>query len=176
MDLMQYNFKDAKIMEYVREKSKNTKKGDMKISFTIPEEAKPIIKRWMGRNGKLDFGYKYSYPNFRNYVTKEIIRLGERLEVESHVVYYSARKSFVQHGFELGIPLETLEYCIGQSMKSNRPIFNYGHYELTISSSEGTKTIVTRNMDLIERLNSEIDKEKEEATAEAIGLVLESSL
>ena len=50
------------------------------------------------------------------------------------------------------------------------------HYELTISSSEGTKTIVTRNMDLIERLNSEIDKEKEEATAEAIALVLESSL
>lgn len=38
------------------------------------------------------------------------------------------------------------------------------------------KTIVTRNMDLIERLNSEIDKEKEEATAEAIALVLESSL
>ena len=77
MDLMQYNFKDAKIMEYVREKSKNTKKGDMKISFTIPEEAKPIIKRWMGRNGKLDFWViKYSYPNFRNYVTKEIIRLG----------------------------------------------------------------------------------------------------
>lgn len=26
---------------------------------------------------------------------------------------------------QLGIPLETLEYCIGQSMKSNRPIFNY---------------------------------------------------
>lgn len=125
MDLMQYNFKDAKIVEYVREKSKNTKRGDMKISFTIPDEAKPIIKRWMGRNGKLDFGYKYSYPNFRNYITKEIIRLGERLGIESHVVYYSARKSFVQHGFELGIPLETLEYCIGQSMKSNRPIFNY---------------------------------------------------
>lgn len=48
MDLMQYNFKDAKIMEYVREKSKNTKKGDMKISFTIPEEAKPIIKDGWG--------------------------------------------------------------------------------------------------------------------------------
>lgn len=55
-------------------------------------------------------------------------------------------------------------------------ILGYGHYELTISSSEGTKTIVTGNMDLIERLNSEIDKEKEEATAEAIALVLESSL
>ena len=82
MDLMQYNFKDAKIMEYVREKSKNTKKGDMKISFTIPEEAKPIIKRWMGRNGSLILVINILIPNFRNYVTKEIIRLGERLEVE----------------------------------------------------------------------------------------------
>ena len=52
-------------------------------------------------------------------------RLAENIGIESHVVYYSARKSFVQHGFELGISLETLEYCIGQSMKKNRPIFNY---------------------------------------------------
>lgn len=41
------------------------------------------------------------------------------------VVYYSARKSLVQHGFELGVSLEVLEYSIGQSMKRNRPIFNY---------------------------------------------------
>ena len=41
------------------------------------------------------------------------------------VSFYTARKSFVQHGFDLGCSLEVLEYCIGQSMKSNRPIFNY---------------------------------------------------
>lgn len=58
----------------------------------------------------------------------------------------------------------------------SKKFIGYGHYELTISSSEGTKTIVTGSMDLIERLNSEIDKEKEEATSEAIALVLESSL
>lgn len=58
----------------------------------------------------------------------------------------------------------------------SKKFIGYGHYELTISSSEGTKTIVTGSMDLIERLNSEIDKEKEEATAEAIALVLKSSL
>lgn len=57
----------------------------------------------------------------------------------------------------------------------SKKFIGYGHYELTISSSEGTKTIVTGSMDLI-RLNSEIDKEKEEATAEAIALVLKSSL
>lgn len=125
IDLMQINFKGKDTIEYIREKSKNTKKGDKKISFTIPGEAKPIIKKWMGKNGKLNFGYKLSYDNFRKYVTKEIIRLADRIGIEKHVVYYSARKSFVQHGFELGIPLETLEYCIGQSMKTNRPIFNY---------------------------------------------------
>lgn len=125
IDLMQINFKGKDTIEYIREKSKNTKKGDKKISFTIPDEAKPIIKKWMGKNGKLNFGYKLSYDNFRKYVTKEIIRLADRIGIEKHVVYYSARKSFVQHGFELGIPLETLEYCIGQSMKTNRPIFNY---------------------------------------------------
>lgn len=125
VDLMQINFKGRTTIEYIRQKSKNTKKGDKKVSFTIPEEAWPIIQRWTGKNGKLDFGYKYTYDNFRKYVTHEIVRLGKRLGIQQHVVYYSARKSFVQHGFELGIPLETLEYCIGQSMKANRPIFNY---------------------------------------------------
>ena len=125
IDLMQFNFKNRDTIEYIREKSKNTRKGDKKISFSIPEEAKPIIKEWMGKNGKLNFGYKYTYDNFRKFVTKEIKRLAENIGIESHVVYYSARKSFVQHGFELGISLETLEYCIGQSMKKNRPIFNY---------------------------------------------------
>lgn len=125
IDLMQFNFKNRDTIEYIREKSKNTKKGDKKTSFSIPEEAKLIIKEWMGKNGKLNFGYKYTYDNFRKFVTKEIKRLAENIGIESHVVYYSARKSFVQHGFELGISLETLEYCIGQSMKKNRPIFNY---------------------------------------------------
>lgn len=125
IDLMNINFKNATTIEYIREKSKNTKRGEKKISLSIPPEAQPIIKTWIGRNGKLDFGYKFSYGNFRNYVTKELQRLADRLELNKHVVYYSARKSLVQHGFELGIPLEVLEYCIGQSVKKNRPIFNY---------------------------------------------------
>ena len=125
IDLMNINFKNATTIEYVREKSKNTKRGEKKISLSIPPEAQPIIKTWIGRNGKPNFGYKFSYGNFRNYVTKELQRLADRLELNKHVVYYSARKSLVQHGFELGIPLEVLEYCIGQSVKKNRPIFNY---------------------------------------------------
>lgn len=85
IDLMQFNFKNADTIEYIREKSKNTKKGDKKISFSIPKEAKPIIKEWIGKNGKLDFGYKYSYDNFRKYITKEIGRLAEKVDIISHM-------------------------------------------------------------------------------------------
>lgn len=125
IDLMEIDFSKATVVEYIREKSANTKRGDKMISLTIQPEARDIIDRWIGRNGKLDFGYNYSYDNFRNYATSQIKRLAARLGIEKRVVYYSARKSLVQHGFELGVSLEVLEYSIGQSMKRNRPIFNY---------------------------------------------------
>ena len=42
-------------------------------------------------------------------------------------MFYSARKTFVQFGQQLGIPLYVLEYSIGQSIKdsNSRPIFDY---------------------------------------------------
>ena len=38
------------------------------------------------------------------------------------------------------------------------------------------KTAITGNMELIDRLNSDVEKEREEATAEAIAFVQEQSL
>lgn len=128
IDLLNIDFRGITVLEYVRHKSRNTKTSDKRISFTIQPEAKELIKKWMNRNtGKLDFGYKFSYKNFLQFVTRSIKSLAKDLELPNYkkVCYYSARKSFVQHGFDLGISLEILEYCIGQSVKSNRPIFNY---------------------------------------------------
>lgn len=48
----------------------------------------------------------------------------------------------------------------------------YGHYRLTVTLLEGEKSAITGDMDLIERLNSEVEKEREEATKEAIAYVL----
>ena len=128
IDLLNIDFRGITVLEYVRHKSRNTKTSDQRISFTLQPEAKELIKKWMNRNtGKLDFGYKFSYKNFLQFVTRSIKSLAKDLELPNYkkVCYYSARKSFVQHGFDLGISLEILEYCIGQSVKSNRPIFNY---------------------------------------------------
>ncbi len=126
IDLLNIDFRGVSVLEYTRHKSRNMKLSDKRISFTIQPEAKELIRAWMNCNtGKLDFGYQFSYKNFLAYVTRSIKSLAEDLKLPNYkkVCYYTARKSFVQHGFDLGISLEVLEYCIGQSVKNNRPIF-----------------------------------------------------
>ena len=51
-----------------------------------------------------------------------------------------------------------------------------GMSKFELSLSDCVKTALTGNMDLIDRLNSDIEKEREEATAEAIAFVQEQSL
>lgn len=128
IDLLAYDFRDKEMLEYIRTKTRNKKKTNRTVSFSIPDEAKPIIAKYMNRKtGRLDFGAKGSYDTFKNILTRDIKRIAKKAGIKEwkRCCYYTARKSFVQHGFDLGISLEVLEYCIGQSMKSDRPIFNY---------------------------------------------------
>ena len=128
IDLLTYDFRSKKVLEYIRTKTKNKKKTNRTVSFSIPDEAFPIIEHYMNpKTGKLDFKTKGTYDTFKNIVTRDIKRIAQKVGIEDwhKVCYYTARKSFVQHGFDLGISLEVLEYCIGQSMKDGRPIFNY---------------------------------------------------
>lgn len=126
IDLLQVNFKGTDTLEYVRVKTRNTVVGTRTISFSIPEPAKVIIDRWMNRNtGKLDFGYKFSYPNFSRYLTRSLAALAKELGITEKVVYYSARKSFAQYASEIGIPDGIIDYCLGHSNKSKGVIRYY---------------------------------------------------
>jgi hypothetical protein len=128
IDLMNYDFRDKTMIEYVRTKTRNKKKTNRTVSFSIPPEAQPYIDQYMNKKtGHLDFGNKGTYETFKNIVTRDIKLIAQKAGIKDwkRCCYYTARKSFVQHGFDLGISLEVLEYCIGQSMKSARPIFNY---------------------------------------------------
>lgn len=126
IDLLQVNFKGTDTLEYVRVKTRNTVVGTRTISFSIPEPAKVIIDRWMNRNtGKLDFGYKFSYPNFSRYLTRSLAALAKELGITEKVVYYSARKSFAQYASEIGIPDGIIDYCLGHSDKSKGVIRYY---------------------------------------------------
>lgn len=128
IDLLKYDFRKKDTMEYIRTKTKNKKKSNRTVSFSIPPEAVPLIERYMSpKTGRLDLGYKGKYDTIKRNVTDNIKQVARKAGIKDwqKVCYYTARKSFVQHGFDLGISLEVLEYCIGQSMKSDRPIYNY---------------------------------------------------
>lgn len=137
VDMLAYDFRTDEI-NYVRTKTRNTKDGDHITSFTIPEEARPIIKKYMNKNtGRIVFGKYKTYVSCYNTLTRKLDTLKKIADIKHDFTLYSARKSFVQHGFDLGIPLSTLEYCIGQSMKEARPIFNY----VTIMKNHADKAI-----------------------------------
>lgn len=151
IDLMAYDFREKTMLEYIRTKTKNKKKANRTVSFSIPPEAKVIIDRYINiKTGRLDFGTKGSYDTFKNIVTRDIKRIAEKAGIKEwkRCCFYTARKSFVQHGFDLGISLEVLEYCIGQSMKSDRPIFNY----LKIMRRHADEAIRT----IIDNLNGDV--------------------
>ena len=124
VDMLEIDFRKPYI-EYYRSKTKNKKQGESKTSFSIQPEASEIIKKYMKKNGKLQFGKFDTFSWCYSVVATSMQGLADIAGIKKRVIFYSARKSFVQHGFELGISLEILEYCIGQSMKTNRPIFNY---------------------------------------------------
>ena len=124
VDMLEVDFRKNYI-EYYRQKTKNKKHGESKTAFSIQPEARDIINKYMKKNGKLVFGKYDTFGKAYSVISRKMDELAELAGIRKRVVFYSARKSFVQHGFDLGIALETLEYCIGQSMKTNRPIFNY---------------------------------------------------
>ena len=124
-DLLQYDFRNTTTISYIRQKTKL--KNLRPTQFSIPDEALPIINRWMDeKTGKLKVKGNCLYRSFLIMVDKSMKNVAQRLQLsKTDINFYSARKSFVQIGFDLGIPLEILEYCIGQTPKANRPIFNY---------------------------------------------------
>lgn len=123
---------DAKLhgdtIDFVRKKTSAKKTGEKGVSLTIQPEARAIIEKYITKDGTLDFGYNFSdYKQFRSFITKGLNKIGENSGFENKLMYYSARKTFVQFGQQLGIPIYVLEYAVGQSIKdaNSRPIFDY---------------------------------------------------
>ncbi len=125
-DLLVYPFEEGNnVLRYTRHKTRERKTGESETVFTIQPEAWTIIRKYMGAAGVLRFGRHDSYDNIYNMVYRHLPRLAQMAKITSRLSYYSARKSFAQHGYDAGVQMVTIEYCIGHSMKRNRPICNY---------------------------------------------------
>lgn len=143
---------DGDTITFVRKKTATKKQGEKEVSITIQPEARAIIDKYITEDGRLDFGYNYrDYEQFRSFVTKGLNKIGEDLGFEKKLMYYSARKTFVQYGTDLGIPLYILEYAIGQTIKdaNKRPIHDY--FKVMRSQADmAIRTIISYSMDMEE--------------------------
>ena len=125
-DLLDYHFEENNlILSYIRHKTYRTQHGENEIVFSIQPEAQQIISKYRTDKGFLKFGPYESYNKVYSVIYRYLTRIAREAGITSSISYYSARKSFAQHGYNIGIQIETIEYCIGHSMKSNRPIGNY---------------------------------------------------
>lgn len=125
-DLVDINLSGPTI-NYTRKKTRNKKMGEKQTVISIQPEARDIINKYINNYGILSFPNKNKvYTNISYYINRSIKMLAAEIGINNkNFSYYSARKTFAQFAFDLGIRTEIIEYCIGQSMKANRPIYNY---------------------------------------------------
>lgn len=112
------------VLRYERQKTADHKRGDRSTVIAIPKETRELIK-WCDKFSVFKCKTETEYKNLQRYINKCLSLLAEKVGIKTTFSYYSARKTFCQFAFEIGTPLEIVEYCIGQTMKTNRPIFNY---------------------------------------------------
>ena len=126
IDLLSVNFnKQTEILHYIRRKTEDRLKVNKFVEFTIPEEARIIINRYKGKDGFLEvtpFQRKSCLKRFFGIYLDKIAKLTGI----QNLIYYSARKSFSQHAFNLGISTSTIDYILGHKLdKGGTSLYAY---------------------------------------------------
>jgi integrase len=116
----------GEILSYSRQKTCNRKQGEDTTAFTIQPEAREIIQKYVNEEGRLVlFPERSNYESVRSYINKGLREMNETLRFTVPFSFYTARKTFAIFAFQLRVPTEVVEYCIGHSVKSGRAIYNY---------------------------------------------------
>lgn len=124
-DIVQADF-SGNTVKFIRKKTSNHNQDDRIITLFLTDEAKTIIKKYIKRNGTLDFGYKFTYSNFQCYLNYCLKRLAKEVGIGTKsFTFYSARKTFSQFAAEIGIPDNVIDYCLGHSNQSKGVIRYY---------------------------------------------------
>lgn len=121
IDLVQLDFK--KILEtgkinYVRQKSNGSSRNSVRVEYDVPEEATAAIQELIS-----DKCFKrFRKENIRSVLTNAA-RFYKRMRKDignDSLIYYSARKTFSQIAFELGINSYVIDYILGHSIHNSK--------------------------------------------------------
>lgn len=124
-DMMSLDYRNDYI-SFIRIKTQRSRTDGLKTTFTIQPEAREIIARYIGKDGKLHFKQFKKKENVENFVQRNLKKIETELDMKKHIVYYSARKTFSQIGYLLRIQDRVLKFCIGDSINaSNSDILSF---------------------------------------------------
>lgn len=125
-DLLKINFnKNIDTISYVRTKTENRPKFNERVEFSIPSEAIEIIERMKGPDGRINVSEAQRKDTCNLFLRNNVHKLAQ-LTKTPQLVYYSARKSFAQHAFQLGIHPSIVNFILGHKVdKGGDSLFNY---------------------------------------------------
>lgn len=127
IDLMKIDWRGLTYIKYVRTKTERAAKVNPFVEFEIPEEALAIINRWIRPDGHLGFFAKCYYTTN---ITKMSRHFRDETGIEN-LTLYSARKSFAQHAFQLGISESVIDYILGHSLNAGNKSTIYSYIKVT---------------------------------------------
>lgn len=138
VDLLSINFNEQKdVIKYVRKKTERLPKVNKYVEFRIPDEAKEIIARYTGKEGIIGVTECERKTNFHRFFDYNMSRLSEVVGIK-HVIYYSARKSFSQHAFNLGVSTCVIDYILGHRVdRGGTSLYAY----ISVTPDMATKAI-----------------------------------
>lgn len=130
IDLLKIDFnKNSTHIKYKRTKTENMAKVNEFVEFDVPVEAQEIIRRYKRKNGLLDCEYG-TYHQERALITRMSKRVSNALEIPE-LTFYSARKSFAQHAFNLGVTESVIDFVLGHSLGSAKNSMLYSYIKVT---------------------------------------------
>ena len=126
VDLLEINFKQQNgVLKYIRKKTEGLPKANKFVEFNIPEEALPIIKKYIGQDGRIYVTMNQRKTHCQSYFFLNMPKLAKAAGVE-RVIYYSARKSFSQHAYNLGISEKVIDYILGHRVdRGSTALYHY---------------------------------------------------
>lgn len=127
IDMVKLDFRGQNV-RYKRTKTERALKVNPFVEFEIPDEARVIIEKYIQPNGTLKIfgkvGYKSTFMSSMGKVAREEVDLPQ-------MTFYSARKSFAQHAFQLGVSESVIDYILGHSLNSGRSSTIYAYIKVT---------------------------------------------
>lgn len=125
-DLVKYDFKaGGNVLKYIRTKTERQYKANKYVEFDIPDEAWPLIDRLTGEDGLLKGSATQRESLFSENFRLYLPRIAEKAGVPKFI-FYSARKTFSQIAFDLGVSTAVIDYILGHKLNGyGTSLFSY---------------------------------------------------